>query len=87
MDRWEIENHLKHLKNNQFLQFQIEYIHNHEVQQLKNQIAQVYKSMNQAMPKFCYIIVNKRVNGRLFANNRNPPPGTVVDDVITLPER
>lgn len=35
-----------------------------------------------------YIVVSKRINTRLFLeNNANPEPGTVVDDVITLPER
>uniref|UniRef100_A0A182MXI9 Piwi n=1 Tax=Anopheles dirus TaxID=7168 RepID=A0A182MXI9_9DIPT len=33
------------------------------------------------------IVVTKRVNTRLFLGRDNPPPGTVVDDKITLPER
>jgi len=47
-------------------------------------------------PKFTFIVVTKKINTRLFAaqltsdqqvEKKNPPPGTVVDDVITLPER
>jgi aubergine len=39
------------------------------------------------MVKLLHIIVSKRINTRIFTNNRNPVPGTVIDDVITLPER
>ncbi|XP_063601294.1 piwi-like protein Siwi [Penaeus indicus] len=48
---------------------------------------------NQFSPRFSFIVVSKRINTRLFAqgsrsgNPINPPPGTVCDDVITLPER
>lgn len=43
-------------------------------------------------PKIGFIIVNKKTNTRIFAaggrnGTDNPQPGTVVDDVITLPER
>ena len=44
----------------------------------------------QADIKFTYIIVSKRINTRFFRMNgppTNPPSGTVVDDVVTLPER
>merc|ERR1711936_1094319 len=37
-----------------------------------------------------YVIVSKRINTRFFRMNgppTNPPSGTVVDDVVTLPER
>uniref|UniRef100_A0A1B0G0Z7 Piwi domain-containing protein n=1 Tax=Glossina morsitans morsitans TaxID=37546 RepID=A0A1B0G0Z7_GLOMM len=34
-----------------------------------------------------FIIVSKRINTRYFVNKQNPVPGTVVNDVITLPER
>ena len=40
--------------------------------------------------KFTYIVVSKRINSRFFKMNghpNNPPSGTVVDDVVTLPER
>lgn len=32
-----------------------------------------------------FIVVSKRLNTRIFMNNGNPPPGTVVDSTITLP--
>ena len=49
-------------------------------------------------PGFTYIVVSKRINQRFFGikngvkageapNYLNPPAGTVVDDVVTLPER
>lgn len=44
-------------------------------------------------PGFSFIVVSKRIHSRLFAEGAssgrpvNPPPGTVCDDVITLPER
>ncbi len=42
-------------------------------------------------PKLCFIIVTKRVNTRFFQQKGtaldNPPPGTVVDDVVTRRER
>jgi aubergine len=34
-----------------------------------------------------YIIVSKRINTRIFIGDKNPPPGTVADSEITLPER
>jgi aubergine-like protein len=50
---------------------------------------EVYEGGEQ--PKFCFIIVNKRINMRIFkAGGRtpeNPPSGTIVDNTITLPER
>lgn len=43
-------------------------------------------------PKLTFIIVSKRINARFFkplSNSKvtNPPSGTIVDDVVTLPER
>lgn len=41
--------------------------------------------------QFAYIVVSKRINARFFqmTGNRalNPPSGSVIDDVVTLPER
>uniref|UniRef100_A0A336KW68 CSON000429 protein n=1 Tax=Culicoides sonorensis TaxID=179676 RepID=A0A336KW68_CULSO len=41
--------------------------------------------------RFAFVIVNKKTNTRLFSmdrgNPQNPPPGTVCDTKITLPER
>ena len=44
------------------------------------------------MPMLTLVIVTKKGNTRLFKNSNprryeNPSPGTVVDDVVTLPER
>ena len=45
-------------------------------------------------PKFAFVVVSKRINTRFFAAGKkageayiNPPSGTVVDSVVTLPER
>jgi aubergine-like protein len=38
--------------------------------------------------KFAFVIVSKRINTRFFTEtSTNPHSGTVVDDVVTLPER
>ena len=37
--------------------------------------------------KMALISIIKRINSRLFLNGGNPPPGTVVDDSVTMPER
>ena len=41
--------------------------------------------------KFAFVIVNKRINTKFIqkvgGNHSNPPSGTIVDDVVTLPER
>lgn len=44
------------------------------------------KEMTRA-PKVTFIVVTKRINTRIFAGSNNPKPGTVVDSVVTLPER
>jgi aubergine-like protein len=46
----------------------------------------------QISPKFTFIVVSKRINTRFFTTSipgkpGNPHSGTVVDDVVTLPER
>lgn len=67
---------------------QIEHVLEHEVERLKKDFADIYQTAGiEAGPKFSYIIVNKRINTRLFMNAQNPTPGTIVNDVITLPER
>lgn len=64
-----------------------------EVQRLKAKLSQIYEKMTGSNNvKLTFIIVNKRINTRIFENDRqnkvkNPESGTVVDDVITLPER
>jgi hypothetical protein len=45
------------------------------------------------MPKFTLMVVTKKINTRIFAQVgnggriQNPDAGTIVDDIITLPER
>lgn len=66
---------------------QLPYVFEHEVEMIKAKLEPIYKS--QGMPlKLAFIIVSKRINTRVFTGRgANPVPGTVVDDVITLPER
>lgn len=66
----------------------IEYIFKSEVKLIEIRLHEYYRANNaQQPPRFTFFIINKRINTRIFARNNNPPPGTVVDDVITLPER
>lgn len=65
---------------------QLNYVHEHEVNAVQEKLAAAYKG--QPVPsRLTFFVVNKRINTRLFNKKRNPSPGTVVDDVITLPER
>lgn len=67
---------------------QIPYVKSHEVEEIKKSLAELY-APNQ--PRLAVIIVSKRINTRVFIDcgrtGENPRPGTVIDDVITLPER
>ncbi|XP_034941705.1 piwi-like protein Siwi isoform X2 [Chelonus insularis] len=64
---------------------QIPYVVDHELKHLREHLDKFYA---QNPVKMAFIIVTKRINVRLFLNKRdNPPPGTVVDDVITNPSR
>ncbi|XP_008216870.1 piwi-like protein Siwi isoform X2 [Nasonia vitripennis] len=64
---------------------QVPMVFSHEVQQIKNKLETVYDNADDV--KLAYVIVTKKINSRLFAGNQNPPPGTVIDDVITDPTR
>jgi len=67
---------------------QIPYIVDHEIGAIKRSFQKAYGAGEEL--KFTYIIVSKRINTRFFKMNgqpSNPPSGTVVDDVVTLPER
>ncbi|XP_016945528.3 protein piwi [Drosophila suzukii] len=59
----------------------------YEVKDIIEKLEAEYKRANSAPPQLAYIVVTKSMNARFFLNGQNPPPGTVVDDVITLPER
>lgn len=66
---------------------QIETVRDHEIAGIQR----CFEEMCETAPEFAFIIVSKKINTRIFTSHRgrvgNPPPGTVVDDVITLPER
>lgn len=69
----------------------VDHVYKTEVGSLNGLFKDVY-SAEGLTPKFCFIIVNKRINVRIFKStygNRveNPPSGTVVDNTITQPER
>lgn len=65
---------------------QIGYVRDVEVSHLETKMKEIYSQMNLQL-ELLFIIVNKRINTRIFLGNANPPAGTIVDDVITLPER
>lgn len=63
-------------------------LYEHEVKEVVEKLEQEYKRAEaEKPPMFAYIVVTKQINTRFFSRGRNPPPGTVVDDVVTLPER
>jgi len=70
---------------------QIQFVYEHELRAMRKALKDVVPT-----PKLTFIIVSKRINTRFFAKPDktkgfqvpgNPPSGTVVDDVVTLPER
>ncbi|CAL4066366.1 unnamed protein product, partial [Meganyctiphanes norvegica] len=67
---------------------QLGYVRDTEISAIKACFA-----ANSFSPRFSFLVVSKRINTRLFAEGSktgkpiNAPPGTVCDDVITLPER
>ncbi|BET00950.1 aubergine [Nesidiocoris tenuis] len=62
----------------------IHYVLQTEVKRINDELKPFYPKDDL---KLTYIIVTKKINTRLFYGNENPVPGTVVDDVITQPER
>ncbi|KAH8261810.1 hypothetical protein KR038_009042, partial [Drosophila bunnanda] len=67
---------------------QLHQVVNTEVKFLKEKMDEIYKSAGmQDGCRMAFLVVAKRINTRYFTNKRNPVPGTVVDDIITLPER
>lgn len=62
----------------------LDYLENIEVASLKETLSQVYKDGELQL---CYMVVTKKINTRIFEGDRNPQPGTVVDDVIKLDGR
>lgn len=64
---------------------QVPYVYEHEVEQLKSKLNDLYG--DPAAVKMAFVIVTKRINTRFFYNQDNPPPGTIVDDIVTNPLR
>lgn len=63
---------------------QLKYVRDHEVKLLREKLQESFYP-NDSL-KLAFLVVTKKINTRLFANGNNPPPGTIVDDHITLPE-
>jgi aubergine len=67
---------------------QVQYVLSQEVYPLISRLSKIYGNEE---PKIAYIIVNKRINTRVFSKfgdrYANPKPGTVIDRGITLPGR
>uniref|UniRef100_A0A182RCZ1 Aubergine n=1 Tax=Anopheles funestus TaxID=62324 RepID=A0A182RCZ1_ANOFN len=66
---------------------QLGHVVNFETKTIKSTLNQIYANFKDFKPMLTIMVVNKRINTRLFMADRNPPPGTIVDDIITLPER
>uniref|UniRef100_A0A182WDE0 Uncharacterized protein n=1 Tax=Anopheles minimus TaxID=112268 RepID=A0A182WDE0_9DIPT len=66
---------------------QLRHVVNFETKTIKNMLNHVYANFKEFKPQLSILVVNKRINTRLFMADRNPPPCTIVDDIITLPER
>lgn len=65
---------------------QIKYVRDTEVNNLEQKLKETYANANAEL-NMIFILVTKRINTRIFGERGNPTAGTVVDDVITLPER
>jgi aubergine-like protein len=71
---------------------QLKQVFETEVQEIQKAIQEMYATNNSLPPKFTFIVVTKKINSRLLSDfgqgkYGNPPPGTVADDVITMPDR
>lgn len=67
---------------------QLHQVFENEVAHLTKKLDEIYKNAGVAGGcPLAYIVVTKRINTRFFSRQENPQPGTIVDDVITLPER
>ncbi|KAK9504298.1 hypothetical protein O3M35_010663 [Rhynocoris fuscipes] len=62
----------------------IHYVLEHEVKNIEQKLRDVYLG---EQIQLAFIVVSKNVPTRIFYNNGNPPPGTVVDDCITQPHK
>lgn len=67
---------------------QTDYVYQHETKVLISRLNEVYKKAGNLTYRLAFTIVSKRINSRFFKKGgMNPDPGTVIDDVVTLPER
>lgn len=66
------------------------YVRDVELNHIKTTLEKRYKAQDMEL-RMIYIIVSKHINTRFFLrenhNVRNPEPGTVIDNTITLKER
>lgn len=66
----------------------LKYVVEHELNMLVEKLKEMYDSIGaEEKCRMSFIIVSTRIDARFFVNGNNPAPGTVVDDVVTLPER
>lgn len=68
------------------------YVRDVELHHLTKTLEERYKAQNIEIPlRMAYIVVSKKINTRFFQRNggdiRNPDPGTVIDNTVTLKER
>lgn len=64
---------------------QTNYVYEHELKHLIATLKEFYK---EKPLKMSFIVVSKRINTKFFTvDQKNPAAGTIVDDVVTLPER
>lgn len=67
---------------------QVEHVHQVELNDIKTLLNDLKRKHNaKDALKLTFVIVNKRINTRIFFNGDNPKPGTIADNTITLPER
>ncbi|ODN02964.1 Protein piwi [Orchesella cincta] len=67
---------------------QLKAVYNTELTILTEGLMKMYANGGRSPPLLTFIVVSKRVNTRLMMmkmNLQNPPPGTIVDEVVTLP--
>lgn len=65
---------------------QINQVIEHELDQIQKAIADLNMYEANKIP-LSFVIVTKRISTRIMTDSDNPMPGSVVDDVITSPER
>lgn len=64
----------------------IKYVRDVEVANLEQKLKGMYEKEGQKL-EMAFMIVTKKINARIFEEDRNPICGTVVDSCITLDER